>query len=116
MSKRDRDRRDVDRGDLADRAIRPGDLDTPERDVELERPEIDGELETRIESARELKPVGRHFRPSWREGLEAVLAGAAGGRRLAELRKLEAPAGQGCRACWVQGRDAAIKALEVPKA
>jgi hypothetical protein len=113
MSRRDRERRDVDRGELVDRAIRPGELEHPERDLELERPELDrGELARRIERARSLKPVGRHFRPSWRRGLEAVLEALELGRRPADVRRLEVPAGEACRACWVQGRDAAVKATE----
>ncbi len=116
MSKRDRDRRDVNRGDLADRAIRPGELEAPERDLDLEQPELDEPLATRIERARELKPVGRHFRPSWRAGLEAVLAAVESGRPIAEVRRLEIPVNSGCRDCWRQGRDAAVKAIEAPKA
>lgn len=113
---RDQGERIVDRGGLADRQITPSDLERPEADVEIERPELDSDLAKRIERARELKPIGRHFRPSWRKGLEAVLGFVEAGFEVADLRKLEAPPGDGCRACWVDGRNAAIKALEVRKA
>jgi hypothetical protein len=90
-----------------ERVIAPGSLSTPEDGLALERPEH-GTLARRIAAARELKPVGRHFRPSWRRGLDATLDAIAAGRKPDEARRMQPPAGEPCRACWVQGRDRAV--------
>lgn len=114
-------------------AIRPSDLDNPERGLHVatrvpvrahepaeadeqgpdeseSEPAADGPA-ARIAAARRLLPEHGHWAACWEQGrddaADAVTAGS-----VAAARALVAPARIGCRDCWEKGRAAALRVID----
>src|SRR5690242_12011213 len=106
-------------------AMRPKDLQTPERGLPLEdrgRPAQDGtpgsdpardQFRERLDRARVAQPKGPHWTACWLQGRDAAIAAIEAARGdTAGARQLAPPAVIGCADCFRKGRDAVIGIFE----
>lgn len=110
-------------------AVRPENLDNPERDLNLSTRESDGKagrkredpaerraLRERLAMARTLTPQGRelHWRASWDQGRDAAVVAIEADGNTTGARALTAPDDVGCGDCFRRGRDAVVRLVEAP--
>jgi len=109
-------------------AVRPQDLETPERDLDLttrgpgvtveaedaaEEPKFeDPTLAARIAAVRALSPPDVACRACWTHGRDAALRTVAGAGIEAARAILPTGSERHDLGIWAQGRDVAIKAIE----
>jgi len=104
-------------------SVRREDLQNPERGLEVTTREAGAaprredsaarrELKRRLDEARKLEPVARHWWESWHRGRVAAVDALESDGDITKARAIQVPEAIACADCFRKGRDAVIALFE----